>query len=76
MFMPLMLALFARDRVRKGFIVISVIGGPLMVFIFGAWKIFPFDPLFIGLLFTLIVSIIGLIVGKGRKTGPKASRTC
>lgn len=75
MFMPLMLALFARNRVRKGFIIVSVIGGPLMVFIFGAWKVFSFDPLFIGLLFTLIVSIAGLIVGKGKEAGPKASRT-
>lgn len=74
MFMPLMLALFAKNRVRRGFIIVSVIGGPLMVFIFGAWRVFPFDPLFIGMLFTLIASIAGLIVGKDN-AAPKASRS-
>ena len=68
MFMPLMLALLARNRVRRCFIIASVIGGPLMVLIFGVWKVFKFDPLFIGLLFALIVCAVGLMVGKGKDT--------
>ena len=66
MFMPLMLALFAKNRVRRGFILASIVGGPLMVLVFGVWKVFTFDPLFIGLLFALLVCAAGLIVGKSR----------
>ncbi|NMA24145.1 MAG: sodium:solute symporter family protein [Clostridiales bacterium] len=64
MFMPLMLALFAQNRVRKGFVLVSVIGGPVIVLIFGIWKVFSFDPLFIGLAFCLTVCLIGFFAGK------------
>ena len=74
MFMPLVLALWAKNKVRRGYIVAAVVGGPLMVLIFGIWRIFPFDPLFIGLLFALLISAAGLVAGKGEKTGPRQSR--
>jgi SSS family solute:Na+ symporter len=64
MFMPLMLALFAKSRVRKSFALVSIVGGPVIVLLFGIWKVFTFDPLFIGLAFCLAVSLIGLIAGK------------
>ncbi len=64
MFMPLMLALFAKDRIKKGFIITSVIVSPSVVLVFVFWKVFTFDPLFLGLAFSLIVCVIGLIVGK------------
>jgi SSS family solute:Na+ symporter len=63
MFMPLMLALFARNRVRRGFVLASIIGGPVIVLIFGIWKVFSFDPLFIGLAFCLAVCLIGILAG-------------
>jgi SSS family solute:Na+ symporter len=69
MFMPLMLALLAKNRVRRGFIIASVAGGPLIVLLFGIWNVFTFDPLFIGLLFALLVCTVGLIVGKGKEAG-------
>jgi SSS family solute:Na+ symporter len=69
MFMPLMLALFAKNRVRKGFALAAIVGGPIIVLIFGIWKVFTFDPLFIGLAFCLIVCLIGLITGKKKDGG-------
>jgi SSS family solute:Na+ symporter len=74
MFMPLMLALFAKNRVRRGYVIASIVGGPLIVLVFGIWKVFAFDPLFIGLLYALLVCLTGLIVGKGTENGLKASR--
>lgn len=64
MFMPLMLALFAKNRVRKGFVLASIVGGPIIVLIFGVWKVFSFDPLFIGLAFCLVVCFAGILVGR------------
>ncbi len=68
MFMPLMLALFAKNRVDKRFILASVAGGPIIVLIFGVWRVFTFDPLFIGLAFCLIVCLVGIITGR-KKAG-------
>ncbi len=64
MFIPLMLALFAGGRVDRRYIMACITGGPLMVLIFGVWKVFTFDPLFIGLAFSLVVGLIGLIAGR------------
>lgn len=72
-FVPLMLALFAKNRVRKGFIITSIIVGPAIVLAFGIWKVFPFDPLFIGLLLSLIICVIGLLVGKGKESTIRAN---
>lgn len=71
MFMPLMLALFCKGRIQKGFIITSVIVSPIIVLVFVFWKVFTFDPLFLGLAFSLIVCIIGLIVGKKNLAGKK-----
>ena len=68
MFVPLILALFAKNKVDKRFILISVVCSPIIVLVFGIWKVFSFDPLFIGLGFCLIVGLAGLIVGK-KETG-------
>ena len=64
MFMPLMLALFAKNRIRKSFVLTSIVGGPVIVLLFGIWRVFTFDPLFIGLAFCLVVCLIGMIAGK------------
>lgn len=71
MFMPLMLALLAKNRVRRGFVIAAIVGGPLIVLLFGLWKVFAFDPLFVGLLFAFVVSGIGLFVGKEKDILPK-----
>jgi SSS family solute:Na+ symporter len=68
MFIPLMLALFARGRVDRRYIMACIIGGPLMVLVFGVWKVFTFDPLFIGLAFCLVVGLAGVLAGR-KKAG-------
>jgi solute:Na+ symporter, SSS family len=72
MFMPLILALFAKNKIRKGYMITSIIVSPVIVLIFVFWKVFTFDPLFLGLAFSIIVSIIGLLVGK-KKDGTLAA---
>ncbi|NLT12950.1 MAG: sodium:solute symporter family protein [Clostridiales bacterium] len=73
MFMPLMLALFAKNTVRKGYVLASIIGGPVIVLIFGIWKVFTFDPLFLGLAFCLAVCLIGIISGRKNSGGMSES---
>lgn len=67
MFMPLMLAIFAKNKVRKVFMITSIIVSPVIVMIFVFWNVFTFDPLFLGLAFSITISIIGLIVGKRKE---------
>jgi SSS family solute:Na+ symporter len=64
MFMPLLLALYAKNRVKKSYIITSVVVSPLIVLVFVFWKVFTFDPLFLGLAFSLAVSILGLAAGR------------
>ena len=68
MFVPLMLALFAKNKVDKRFILGMIICSPIIVLIFGIWKIFTFDPLFLGLGFCFLVGFAGVIVGRKRST--------
>lgn len=69
MFMPLMLALFMKNKVRKGFVLASIVGGPVIVLIFGMWRVFTFDPLFIGLAFCLAVCVVGVLAGRKKAGG-------
>ena len=64
MFVPLILAMFAKNRVDKRFILFSIVGGPIIVLIFGVWKVFTIGPLFIGLGFCLVVGAIGILIGR------------
>ena len=64
LFMPLMLALFANVKVDKRFVLTAIGGGPIIVLIFGIRPVFDFDPLFIGLAFSLAVCLIGLAAGR------------
>jgi SSS family solute:Na+ symporter len=73
MFMPLLLALFAKNMVKKGFATASIIASPLLVLIFTFWPVFKFDPLFLGIALSIIICGIGLIVGKGRNEGSTLS---
>ncbi len=73
MFMPLMLALFFKNRVKSSYALVSIAGGPIIVLIFGIWKVFTFDPLFVGLAFSLIVCLIGLIAGGKERLGGRIS---
>lgn len=68
MFMPLILALFAKNRVKPGFIIASIIAAPLTVLIFTFWtgSGIKFDPLFVGLPLSIIICVIGLIDGRKR----------
>lgn len=66
MFVPMMLALFAKNRVRRGFIIASVVASPLLVLVFTFWPVFKFDPLFLGLALSLAICLTGLAAGKKR----------
>ncbi len=64
MFMPLVLALFAKNRIDRRYILASITGGPVIVLIFGIWKVFAFDPLFVGMAFSLAVCMAGVLAGR------------
>lgn len=58
-FLPLSCALWLPGRILTRYAMAAVIVGPLVVLLFGLWKILPFDPLFVG------VAISGLIMARG-----------
>ena len=62
-FTPLLCALWLPDRIHRRYAIISAIVGPLMVFIFGLWKVFPVDSLFIGIAASLLIMGFGLCIG-------------
>ena len=62
-FTPLLCALWLPGRIHRRYAIISAIVGPLMVFIFGLWKVFPVDSLFIGIAASLLIMGFGLCIG-------------
>ena len=61
-FMPLCCALWLPGRIPSRYVIASVVSGPLLVLLFGLWKVLPFDPLFLG------VAVSGLIMAAGFKS--------
>jgi SSS family solute:Na+ symporter len=58
-FLPLSCALWLPGRIPTRYAMASVLTGPLVVLVFGLWKVLPFDPLFAG------VTVSGLIMAAG-----------
>ena len=60
-FAPLLWALWLPGKVRAKFATAAVIAGPVVVLVFGLWKILPFDSLFAGIGIALLIMIVGLL---------------
>ena len=68
-FVPLCFAIFIPGAVKNKYAAFSVVSGPLTVLVFNLWDVLPFDPLFAGVLVSLVVMIAGMI--KKRSEGKK-----
>ena len=60
-FLPLSCALWLPNRIPSRYTLAAVITGPLIVLLFGLWKVLPFDSLFAGVGVSAIIMAIGLI---------------
>lgn len=63
-FLPLSCALWLPGRIPSRYATASVIAGPLVVLIFGLWKVLPFDPLFAGVAISGLIMAMGLTASK------------
>ena len=60
-FLPLSCALWLPEKIEKRYTMAAVITGPLVVLLFGLWKVLPFDPLFAGVGVSLLIMAIGFL---------------
>ena len=63
-FTPLLCALWLPGRIHRRYAIVSAIVGPVVVFVFGVWKIFPVDSLFLGIAASLMIMGLGLTMGR------------
>ena len=63
-FTPLLCALWLPGRIHRRWCIASAIVGSVTVLIFGVWKVFPIDSLFLGIAACLLIMGIGLVLGK------------
>lgn len=63
-FLPLSCALWLPNRIPPRYTLAAVITGPLMVLLFGLWKVLPFDSLFAGVGVSAVIMAIGLMKRK------------
>ena len=63
-FTPLLCALWLPGKVHRRYAIASAIVGPVMVLIFGLWKVFPVDSLFIGIAASMVIMGTGLALGR------------
>lgn len=66
-FAPLCAALFFPGKVDRRWAVVSIIVGPVAVFVGNLLKL-PFDPLFIGIAMGFVMILIGVLA---KRKGPK-----
>lgn len=59
-FVPLSCALWLPSQIPKQYILASVLIGPGLVLLFGLWDVLPFDPLFAGVMASILIAAIGL----------------
>ena len=62
-FTPLLCALWLPGKIHRRYAIVSAIVGPVVVFVFGVWKIFPVDSLFPGIAASLMIMGLGLAMG-------------
>lgn len=58
-FLPLNCALWFPGKISSGYAMAAAVCGPLMVLIFGLWKVFSFDPLFVGVAVAFAIMAVG-----------------
>ena len=63
-FTPLLCALWLPGRIHRRYAIVSAIVGPVVVFVFGVWKVFPIDSLFLGIAASMAIMGAGLAAGK------------
>lgn len=63
-FTPLLCALWLPGRIHRRYCIVSAIVGPVMVLIFGVWKVFPMDSLFLGIAASMVIMGVGLVMGR------------
>ena len=61
-FLPLSCAMWLPGKIPTRYAMASVIIGPLVVLLFGLWKVLPFDPLFAGVGASLLIMAAGFCV--------------
>lgn len=59
-FVPLTCALWLPGRVPCKYMLAAVIISPLLVLLLGLWNILPFDPLFAGVIASIVIAAVGL----------------
>lgn len=59
-FVPLSCSLWLPGRISSKYATAAVITGPLVVLLFGLWKVLPFDPVFAGVGASLLIMAAGL----------------
>ena len=59
-FLPLACALWLPGRISSRYAMAAVVTGPLVVLLFGLWKVLPFDPLFAGVAISAVIMVMGL----------------
>ncbi len=62
-FMPLCCAIWCKGRINAKYACTAIVCGPVLVLLFGIWKVFPFDPLFVGVIATFVIMAVGYIAG-------------
>lgn len=67
-FMPLFCALFFKNKISRTWIKISIIGSPIVVLVANSLNI-SFEPLFMGMIFSMICIILGGIGKKIKRAG-------
>lgn len=63
-FVPLCCALWLKNKVDAGWVLVAIIVSPIVVLVFGVLKILPFDALFIGIIFALAACAAGYLSAK------------
>ena len=63
-FTPLLCALWLPGKIHRHWCIASAIVSPVIVLIFGVWKVFPVDSLFLGIAASLLIMGVGLVMGR------------
>ncbi len=66
-FIPLCCAFWCSGKIHSRYAFLSIILGPVLVLIFGLWKVLPFDPLFIGIFAALLIMAFGYVINRKNK---------
>ena len=63
-FAPLCCALWLPGKIHRKYAMAAVIAGPILVAVFGLWKILPFDSLFVGVAAAVSIMAAGWVMGR------------